>query len=320
MQQLVQELQKMIKNYYGFSSAMEVKSCFTYQTLQKENFSCIDDSLSIPLFEPKSKHPIALFKVFGIDPKDTALQSRLYDLVNLTLQSHINLLDELSVTESLVQYLQVELNPQKVIRLRLMGNANKISPLDPHHNSSGDIFKKPMSIESGNGFLLICPQQQLIDQLALEIHHCAGNHFFIRSDYMASTFMSSINDLLNLNHTTIYIPNIEKLSKVQQKTLSTYLLIGNPEESSVVVICGSQHSITKISALHEVDLEILKHLNVFNILRDNLNELEEQKIENIQQYAQTILGAVPNNLQTIDIKTKSYHLIPSVNDLFPTVH
>ena len=123
--------------------------------------------------------------------------------------------------------------------------------------------------------------------------------------------MSSINDLLNLTNTTIYIPNLQTLNPEQQKVLSTYLMIGKPEESSVIIVCGSTDTITKMSALGQVDLGLLKHFNVFNILRDTPDQTgEEHSMESLKQCAQTILGAAPVSHPTVEIRTKSYHLIP----------
>jgi hypothetical protein len=319
MQTLVRELQQMIKTYYGLNSDIELKPCHSYQTLKKESFSFIENSLTIPLHEPKTNHPIAFFKIYDVDAENKDQQNRLYDLVHLTLQSHINLLDELDVAESLLQYMQVELNPKKVIRLR--ANASATSSPILKNSLAREIVKTESSHIQGTEILLICANQQLMDQLALEIHTCAGNHFFIRSDYMSANFMTSINDLLSLSHTTLYIPSLDQLTPVQQKSISTYLMIGKPEENGVVVICGSQHTITKMSASGAVDLSILKHLNVFNILRDHLNDTSENpNLESLKQCAHTILGANPSVNNALEIKTKSYHLIPSLNDLFPTMH
>lgn len=282
MQLLVSELQQMIKTYYGLDSDIELKPCHSYQTLQKEVYSSIDNSLMIPLFEPKTKHPIAFFKVYNVADSDKEQHNRLYDLVHLTLQSHINLLDELDVADSLLNYLQVEFNPKKVIRLR----AIKSNETEVLHRAAPqtEIVPKEDLVGSSSELLIICKNQTTLDHLALEIHQCLGNHFFIRSDYMAATFMNSLNDLLNLSHTTLYIPKLDNLSTLQQKTLSTYLMIGNPKEHNVVLVCGSINTITQMSANSSVSLDILKHLNVFNVLRETIDESStEPNLASIRQ-------------------------------------
>ncbi|MCC6137388.1 MAG: hypothetical protein IT287_02060 [Bdellovibrionaceae bacterium] len=319
MQLLVRELQHMIKTYYGFNSDIELKPCHSYQTLQKEVYSSMDKSLMIPLFEPKTKHPIAFFKVYDVASDDKEQHNRLYDLVHLTLQSHINLLDELDVAESLLNYLQVEFNPKKVIRLR----TTKPQDTELLHRTAPqtEIVKKDDHLGDSTEILLICKNQTTIDHLALEIHQCIGNHFFIRTDYMAATFMNSISDLLNLTHTTLYIPKMDALSVEQQKTLASYLLIGNLKENNVLVVCGSLSTITKMSATSSVSLDLLKHLNVFNVLRDTPEDAPaETNLASIRQCAQAILGSSTHHNGSIQIRTKSYHLIPSLNDIFPTVH
>ncbi len=320
MQLLVSELQQMIKTYYGLSSEIELKPCHSYQTLQREVFSSVDNSLTIPLYEPRTKHPIALFKVYDVDSDNTDQHNRLCDLVHITLQSHINLLEELNVADSLLNYLQVELNPKKVIRLR----SAKVNEADLPAKTSpltADIVAKDIPAISSSEFLLICKNQSTLDQLALELHQTVNNHFFIRSDYMAANFMCSMTDLLNLSRTTVYIPSIESLTSEQQKNLATYLMIGNPKENHVVVVCGSVNTITQMSAAGNASLDLLKHLNVFNVLRDNADDAgAKANLASIRQCAQAILGSNNTSQPSIQIRTKSYHLIPSLNDLFPTIH
>lgn len=320
MQLLVSELQQMIQNYYGLRSEIELKPCHSYQTLQKDVYSSIDNSLMIPLYEPKTKHPIAFFKVYEVDSGNTAQHDRLCDLVHLTLQSHINLLDELHVADSLINYLQVELNPKKVVRLRTMKPVETEVLRKP--TTTSELIVKDSDPEDHSELLLICKSQSILDQLALEVHNSVDNHFFIRTDYMNTTFMHTLSDLLNLSHTTLYIPKIEELNMEQQKTLSSYLMIGNPKENHVVVICGSTQTITQMSARGTVSLDLLRHFNVFNVLRDTAEDAaSESNMASIRQCAQAILGSkTQNNNTSIEIRTKSYHLIPSLNDLFPTIH
>jgi hypothetical protein len=273
----------------------------------------------IPLYEPKTKHPIAFFKVYDVPRDNTEQHNRLCDLVHLTLQSHINLLDELHAADSLLQYLQVELNPRKVVRLRTAKPVETDILLK--HTHSTDFLSQEDSEETISEFLLICKNQNILDHLALELHNTVNNHFFIRCDHMANTFMNSIDDLLNFTHTTVYIPNIEALSVEQQKTLSNYLIGGRAHENHVMIICGSMQTITQLSARGVVSLELLKHLNVFNILRDIEEDTNsENNLASIRQCAQAVLGAKSQSNAAIEIRTKSYHLIPSLNDIFPTFH
>lgn len=320
MQLLVSELQQMIKTYYGLSSAIELKPCHSYQTLNKEVYSSVDNSLSIPLYEPKTKHPIAIFKIYDVDTNNKDQHNRLCDLVHITLQSHINLLDELDVSESLINYMQVELNPKKVVRLRSI-KTNEPDQIPTNIITPADIVAKEAPITESSEILVICRNQTTLDQLALELHGVINNHFFIRSDYMAANFMSSLSDLLNLSYTTLYIPKIDALSSEQQKNLASYLLIGNPKENNVLVVCGSTSTITQMSAAGTASLDLLKHLNVYNVLRDNTEEPSTPShLASIRQCAQSIIGSSTQSQSSIQIRTKSYHLIPSLNDLFPTMH
>lgn len=319
MQQLVEKLQQMIQNYYGLTSELELKPCHSYQALQKDIYSSMDKCLNVPLFEPKTKHPIAFFKVHNVHEDDTVLHERVYDLVHLTLQSHINMLDEMDVTESLLQYLQVELNSKKILRFR----SPKAEPVTPQSTSFDGPLVNKIDIASHNkDLLLLCKNEKALDQLALEIHHATSNHFFLRADALSEDFLAHSEDLFNLSHTTIYIPNIDTLSTEKQEHLTTYMLSGRSQEDKVLIICGSSKTITQMCIHSSVILDLLKSLNVFNILRDPQlnNDFAELTISSLQHYAEAILGTNEGSAPSIPVQTKSYHLIPSLKNLHPTVH
>lgn len=319
MQQLVEKLQQMIQSYYGLSSELELKSCHSYQSLQKDIYSTVDKCLNVPLFEPKTRHPIALFKVHNVSAQDTELCERLYDLVHLTLQSHINMLDEMDVTESLLQYLQVELNSKKIIRFRSIKNESLL-PQKVYTQSKNS--KKIDFSAFNKDLLLLCKNPKVLEQLALEIHQTTENHFFLRADAMSEDFLATPHDLYNLSHTTIYIPNVDTLSIEKQTHLSAYIASGKAQIDHLLIICGSDKTITQMCMQNAVTLELLKHLNVFNILRDAVlnHDATDISLSTLQQYAEAILGTFGGSMSSIPIQTKSYHLIPSLKNLHPTVH
>jgi hypothetical protein len=320
MQNVVTQLQEIISRHYGFTSELELKPLSSYQSLNRELYSKLDQSLSIPLFEPKTKRPIAYFKIQKIGSAEQALIDRLSDLVQMTLQSYIDLVDQLEVTDNIIQYMQLELNPHKILRLQ------RKTETEAKPFVSGS-FKLENKANDGDyrhkEILLLSKSRKLLDNLAIHIHDRANNQFFIRTDHMPDTFLTSLNDLMGLEKATLYIPRIYQLSTLQQKTLETYFLMEKNKSNSLLIIAGTRSPVSDLISANGVSEILLKQFHLFHLLSEG-DATKSEGFESLSQCASAVLGmdtkigrsAFKSQLNL----TKSYNLIPSLMDFFPTIH
>ena len=147
MQNIVTKLQDIIRIHFGYSSELEWRPNYTYQSLLKESYSPVDKVLSVPIYEPKSGHPIAYFKIHNVAPDSDVHREKLRDLVHLSLQSYVNLMDQLAISENLLNYLQLELHPQKI--LRFQQRAKNTSDKEPLRNLSQELLEDaPLLLKS----------------------------------------------------------------------------------------------------------------------------------------------------------------------------
>jgi hypothetical protein len=318
MQNVVSQLQEIISRHYGFLSELELKPLASFKSPTAQLYSPVDQTLSIPLFEPKTQRPIAYFKIRNIAKGEQILIDRLSDLVQMTLQSYIDLVDQMEVTENIMQYMQLELNPHKILRMQK----------DPHSKpfASGIIKLEDKSSDAveykHKEILLLSKSRKLLDNLAIHIHDRAQNQFFIRTDHMPDSFLTSLNDLMGLEKTTLYIPRIYRLSPVQQKTLETYFLMEKNQSSSLLILAGTRTSVPDLIASASVSDALLKQFHLFHLLSEG--DSAPVRFESLSQCAAAVLGmnteigspAFKNQLNL----TKSYNLIPSLMDFFPTIH
>jgi hypothetical protein len=318
MQNVVTQLQEIISRHYGFTSELELKPLSSYQSLNRELYSKMDQSLSIPLFEPKTKRPIAYFKIKQMGSVEQPLIDRLSDLVQMTLQSYIDLIDQLEITDNIIQYMQLELNPHKILRLQ--------KKTEPKSFASGAFKLESKTTNSDSlhkEILLLSKSRKLLDNLAIHIHDRANNQFFIRIDHMPENFLTSLNDLMGLEKATLYIPRIYQLSALQQKTLETYFLMEKNKSTSLLIIAGTRTPVANLISTEGVSEILLKQFHLFHLLSEG-DAAKSEGFESLSQCASAVLGmdtkigrsAFKNQLNL----TKSYNLIPSLMDFFPTIH
>ena len=319
MQNIVHKLQNMIQTYYGFSSQLEWQNNLEESAQGKDKTG----TLSVPLFEPKSKRPVAYFKVLDVPPQQAAVQEKLRELIQFSLQNYINLMDKLEVTDNLMQYLQIDLNPQKIIRLQ----GPKQETHKPHELTVGSLSTSSSSTFSFDhqkqALLLKSDSPVRLERLALSLHSTAQNHFFLRTDQMGSTFLTTINDLAGLNKTTLFIPNIESLTERQQKTLETFWLMTKSNISNeLLVVAATQSTLSELVKTTLLSSSFLRNFDFFYLLSDSSSEAEI-RFENLNQCAHAILQAAPEHHlkhHKFSQNIKSCHLIPSCESLFPSVH
>jgi hypothetical protein len=319
MQNIVHKLQNMIQTYYGFASQID------WQDSLEDSAQGNDEAgiLSVPLFEPKSKRPVAYFRVLEVPPQQTAVQEKLRELIQFSLQNYINLMDKLEVADNLMQYLQIDLNPQKIIRLQ--------GPKQETHKPR-ELTTKSLSTSTNSTFSFDHQKQALLlksdspvrlERLALSLHATAQNHFFLRTDQMGPTFLTTINDLAGLNKTTLFIPNIEALSERQQKTLETFWLMTKSNASNeLLVVAATQSTLSELVRTTLLNSSFLRNFDFFYLLSDSSSEAEI-RFENLNQCAHAILQAAPEHHlkhHKFSQNIKSCHLIPSCESLFPSVH
>lgn len=318
MQNVVTQLQEIIKRHYGLSSELILKPLSSYQSINKELYSSVDRTLSIPLHEPGTQRLVGYFKIMDLASNDQILIDRLNDLVQVTLQSYINLIDQMSVTDDLMQYMQMELHPQKIIRLQDKEAFNK-------KIVTGAINLKPKAPEEPlkhTELLLFSKSRRLLDNLAVHIHDTAQNQFFIRLDHMPETFLTRINDLIGLEQTTLYIPRAYQLTPVQQKTLETYLLLEKNRSKSLLIVAGTRLTVPLLIK-EGVSESLLTHFHMFHLLSEG-DATNNIAFESLSQCAAAVLGMKTDGESTLFKNqlnlTKSYNLIPSLQTFFPTIH
>ncbi len=324
MQNIISKLQDIIRTHYGYTSELEWTPGLSFQNLLKETYSPIDKTLSIPIYEPKSGRPLAYFKVLNVAQEHEVAREKLRDLVHLSLQSYVNLMDQLEVSDNLIQYLQIELNPQKILRFQQQGKQVVPVPEENENSDETEDEEEDFDLSFDKEALLLKSNSPLkLERLALSLHAAQKNHFFLRTDHMPVDFLNSLNDLAGLVKTTIYIPHLELLTPRQQKTLETYFLMRKASPTpDLLLIAATQLSLGELVHNEGIHNSFLKHFDFFYVLSESAGESEIQ-FESLNQCAQAILQSE----STQQLKhhkfasyTKSCHLIPSCQSLFPTIH
>lgn len=324
MQTLVNHLQNIIKKHYGLSSQLELKKTPLLDNNQTYIYSAEEKTLSFPLIDPASRHSIALFKVSEVLQADPHFINRISDLVQVTLQSYIDLIEKMDTTENLIQYLQMELHPEKIIRLQKDDRKQEKKvhagtiQLTPHDEDP--IHTSPFRHHE---ILLLCKSRELSDSLAVHIHDASKNNFFIRTDHMPAHFLTRMNDLTGLEKTTLYIPHAHLLTSVQQKTLETYFLMQKSKSMSLVVLVGTQLPIKELIQ-QGISADLLKHLHLFHLMAGEMKNHNLRNFEALSQCASAVLGMQtamsPTKSGEPHPLTKSYNLIPSFDKFTPTLH
>lgn len=320
MQNIVHKLQNMIQTYYGFSSQLEWQNNLDDAGTEKNEAG----TLSVPLFEPKSKRPVAYFKVLDVPPQQAAVQEKIRELIQFSLQNYINLMDKLDVADNLLQYLQMELHPQKIIRLQGSKQSTQKFREASFSRTAASTTSTDFSFDHQKQALLLKSDSPIrLERLALSLHATAKNHFFLRTDQMGATFLTTINDLAGLNKTTLFIPDINSLSERQQKTLETFWLMTQSKNSTeVLVVAATQSTLSELVKTSLLNSTFLRNFDFFYLLSDSSSEAEI-RFENLNQCAHAILQAAPEHHlkhHKFSQNIKSCHLIPSCESLFPSVH
>lgn len=318
MQNIINKLQDIIRTHYGFNSEMEWKPVLSSSSLLKETYSPIDKVLSIPIYEPKSMRPLAYFKIHNVERDQDSAREKIRDLVYLSLQSYVNLMDQLEVSDNLIEYLQIELNPQKILRFNTKPSPSTSQPatvLPPENVAQLSLKKEALLLKSDSPLKL--------ERLALSLHTMQKNNYFLRTDHLPNEFLNSMNDLIGLDKTTLYIPRIDLLTPRQQKTLETHWLMTQKIETPpVLVIAATQMSLGELIRVEGLTSTFLKNFDFFYILSETAGESEIQ-FESLNQCALSILQSNPaQHLQHHKFSsfTKSCQLIPTCQSLFPTLH
>ncbi len=315
MQNIVHKLQDMIQNYYGFASQLD---------LQNPNEGVGPETLTVPLFEPKTKNPVAYFKVHNVPQQQKDVQEKLKELIQFSLQNYINLMDKLEVADNLLQYLQMELHPQKIIRLQVQ-KSNKQTIHEKVWSNLTASTQETFAVEHLKQALLLKSESPVrLERLALSLHTIAKNDFFLRTDQMGESFLNSLNDLQDLHKTTLYVPRIESLTERQQKTIETHWLMNPVKTGShqVLVVAATNSGLSELVQNNKISSSFLRYFDFFYLLSDASTEAEI-RFENLNQCAHAILQSSPEHHlkhHKFSQNIKSCHLIPSCESLFPSVH
>ena len=322
MQNLIAKIQDIIRSHYGYSSEWEWRPSLAQNNLLKETYSPIDGTLSIPIYEPRSRKPLAYFKIMNVAKDQDTAREKIRDLIQISLQSYVDLMDQLEITDNLLEYLQVELSSENVIRM-VNKTRDKSDPVVTSSLIQSDEMDSDETSENKEALLLKSNSPLKLERLALSIHAVKRNHFFLRSDHMDPQFLNSINDLSGLQKTTLYIPQIERLTLRQQKTLETHLLMKNVNNPpSVLFIAGTTLSLGDLVHVEGLSKTLMRYFDFFYVLSETAGESEIQ-FESLNQCAHAVLQSLPSmhlKHHKFSSYTKSCHLIPSCQTLFPTIH
>lgn len=317
MQQVVEKLKSLIKDYYGFDSEFELKPLIPTSLRQESYYSKVDQCLTVPLFDPEKKKVIACFRINDVPESRADDAIKLNELISLTLQTYINLSNKYEITENIFQLLQEEFSPTKIVHLhkerqkrdQLIEND---SPLPLREKTTAHIENKEI--------LLHCKSSQDFERLAHQIHDESGNSFFIRMDQMPEDFLAKIDDLEMLSSTTIFISDLSKLNANQIKTLEIYLL--RQYKQDILFIANTLEGLPQL--LQHKELETLvRNFDFFYLLTE-----EEQSLftgyQDKELYAQTILGMKTHHgllkINPLNSNVKSYNIIPSFRSAQQTLH
>lgn len=318
MQHVVDKLKSMIKSHYGLESELEIRSTSSYQTMNREFYNPTDQCLSVPIYDPGNEHIIAFFKVNNISQELSDSFEKINDLVTITLQTYVNLLNKHEITKNLVYHLQTEIHPNKVIPLhkqrRLQETSQVLAPISDNSfldSFESEILNKELLIHSN-------PSVNLI-KLVMQMHESSKNSFFLHLSHMSKDFLNSVNDLINLENTTLFIEELKGLSLVQKKTLETYFLVR--KSTSLLVIAGTAVPLKKLAEEPTCE-HLLRHFHYFHLLTDKEQSLLTKR-SNLEEYAQAILGMSTSRIIPVSSslsQAKSHNLVPCIKDLFPTIH
>ena len=155
------------------------------------------------------------------------------------------------------------------------------------------------------------------------MHAACKNHFFLRTDHLGKDFLTSLNDLAGLDKTTIFIPGIESLSSRQLKTIETHWMMSKTRaEVPLLFIATTQSPLGDLIQYAGFSPSLLKNFDFFYLLSESSGD-SEICFESLSQCAQAILQSTPEHHlkhHKFSAYTKSCHLIPSCQNLFPTIH
>ncbi|MBY0386426.1 hypothetical protein K2X05_14820, partial [bacterium] len=248
-------------------------------------------------------------------------REKLRDLVHLSLQSYVNLMDQLDVSENLLNYLQLELNPQKI--LRFQQRPKEISAQESAQDTVEDVSDTDDLQIQKHALLLKSDSPLKLERLALSLHAASKNHFFLRTDHLAKDFLTSLNDLAGLEKTTLFIPGIESLTSRQQKTIETHWLMSKTKaDNPLLFIATTQSPLGDLVQNSDFSPSFLKNFDFFYVLSESTGD-SEIRFESLNQCAHAILQSTPEHHlkhHKFSAYTKSCHLIPSCQNLFPTIH
>lgn len=319
MQNILGQLQKMIKTKFGFESQLdlfaesqstEFKSPFGYQAEIQQ--------LHVPIYDRKKEKIIATFKVYNVDKPETQIIDNINDLVHVTLQSYMDLMNKLDMTTHVLSHMQTDAAPQKIIPLhrhhKIQSSLDWTKMLQPEKDSRFDV------IDVLNREILIFGRNQGdLQKLFIHLHEVSKNNNMITLDGSHKELLSSAEELNDLSSTTIIIPNLKSLTEIQVKLL-TQLFKSHKHKEQKLMVAASIESINLDAKIDIPLIELLKEMHFFYVISDQ-RESHGASFATLQVCAEMIVQMVTSRDRNEKEKapyTRSYNIVPLLKQ-FPTL-
>lgn len=311
MQNILGQLQKMIKSQFGFESELDLVSADDKVNVNSLfGYSAKDKQVLVPIFDNKKEKVIATFKVTDVNSPLPETIETINDLVHVTLQSYLDLMTKLDLTTDILQHMQIEATPSKII------------PLNRHRKPLTTLdWSKMLQPEKDGIFdtvdvlnreiLLFGRNKGDLQKLFVHLHEVSKNQSLLTLDENSTALLNSKEDILQLNSTTIAIPNIRSLSDQQLKTLTQTLKLQLHQEQDLLIV-ATIDSLNLDMIKDQMIIDFLKQLHFFYVLSDQ-RESHGANFATLQLCAETIVQMVTSRDRNEKDKapyTRSYNIVP----------
>lgn len=311
MQNILGQLQKMIKSQFGFESELNLVNEENKVNVHSPyGYIAKDKQVLVPIFDNNKEKVIATFTVNDVTAPTPETVENINDLVHVTLQSYLDLMTKLNLTTDILQHMQIDATPSKII------------PLNRHRKTLTSLdWSKMLQPEKDGIFdtvdvlnreiLLFGRNKGDLQKLFVHLHEVSKNQSLITLDENASSLLTSGNDILELNSTTIAIPNLRILSDQQLKTLTQALKAQSHKEQDLLIV-ATIDSLNLDMMKDRLIIDFLKQLHFFYVLSDQ-RESHGANFATLQLCAETIVQMVTSRDRNEKDKapyTRSYNIVP----------
>lgn len=321
MQNILGQLQNLIKTQFGLESQLDILSANSSIDFNSPfGYLPEQNQLHVPLYDNKKEKIIGRFKVYDIEKPESDIINNIHDLVSITLQSYLDLMNKLDMANNVLSHMQLEINPNKVIPLnRARKNHTLIdwSPMtDANYQTPSDQIKV-----LNHEILIYGRNKSDIQKLFSHLHEVSKNYNMITIDKKSPQLIQKMNDFADLSSTTLIIPDLKDLSDQQIMTL-TELIKSSAHKEKNIIIAASIGSIQVDQKQDSVLIELLQQMHFFYIISDQ-REDHGAAFGTLQVCAETIVQMVTSRERNEKEKapyTCSYNIVPLIKQGPTLVH